>query len=922
MKESHQLKKTLLLPETSFPMRARLRETEPEILKKWESMKIHEKILENREGNSTYFLLDGPPYANGPIHLGHVVNKVLKDFVIKYKNMSGYKAPFLPVWDCHGLPIEMTALKKLKNDKKILKTGESEETLSNKEIRDCCRKEALLWMERQRAGFKRLGVAALWDQSVLTMDSFYEAEEIRALADIVDNGLLYRGKKPVFWCFKLETALAFSEAEYREHKSPSIYVCFDLTPESQKKFPGKNPISFVIWTTTPWTLPANSAICLHPDFEYGLYEGDTRSYFIAVERKDHFTKETGLVLSNPKITFKGRDLLGLEAHHPFIDRKSSIVLGEYVTLSSGTGCVHTAPGHGLEDYQTGQKFKLKAYCPVDEKGHFNQEAPEDLQGLFIFKGNKLIIEKLKASGHLLYSGTIQHTYPYNPRSDSPLIYRLTPQWFLKLDEGKESLRALALKASDSEIHFVPEWGKIRLQSMLKQTPDWCLSRQRAWGVPLVVFYCLNCSSTYLNSQTMREIAQKMEDSKQGIEYYFSTSVDKLLPKNTKCKTCGKTDFQKGTDILDVWFDSGIEHKIFRKNYPFPADLFLEGSDQHRGWFQTSLFSSLAIDKKVPFKTLLTHGFVNDSEGRKMSKSRGNGIDPLDVIEKNGAEILRLWIAGEDFSKDINAGNKSFERVVETYRRFRNTFRFFLGNLNGFYIENQDSFSSQTLFYVDRWILFKLYQIVKSSKVYYENFAFYKVYHMLNHFFTVDLSAFYLDIIKDRLYTFAEHSPERKAAQTVLFHLTNTLLPLMAPLATFLTEEVYTYFNKPNKKKSVLLENFPEADPAWEDTKTEALFSLLFPLREELLRNLEAMRKEDKIGSSLQARAVIKTSKSFPLSKRELCEFFGVSELNIEKGERATAKAFLADGEKCLRCWFYSSSLNNKHICPKCIKNIG
>ena len=909
-------------------MRGSLKETEPEILKKWESMKIHEKILENRERSPLYFLLDGPPYANGPIHLGHVLNKVLKDFVIKYKNMSGYQAPFLPVWDCHGLPIEVTALKKLKNDKKISKknkkenvTEGSKETLSNKEIRAYCRKEAFSWMEKQREGFKRLGVAALWDKPVLTMDSSYEAEEVRALADIADNNLLYRGKKPVFWCFKLETALAFSEAEYREHKSPSIYVCFDLTPKDQNKFQVKKPISFVIWTTTPWTLPANSAICLHPDFEYGLYEGNNKSYFIAVNRKDDFIKETGLTLSDPKVIFKGKDLQGLDTHHPFIDRKSPIVLGDYVTLDSGTGCVHTAPGHGLEDYQTGQKFDLKAWCPVDEKGHFNKEAPEDLQGFFIFKGNNLIMEKLKASGHLLHSNTIQHTYPYNPRSDSPLIYRLTPQWFLKLDGEKESLRALALKASDSEIHFVPEWGKARLESMLKHTPDWCLSRQRSWGVPLVVFYCSHCSTPYLNSKIMREIADKMETSKQGIEYYFSASVSELLPKNTKCKTCGKSDFQKGKDILDVWFDSGIEHRIFRKNYPFPVDLFLEGSDQHRGWFQTSLLSSLAIDKTVPFKTLLTHGFVNDSKGRKMSKSLGNGIDPLEVIEKNGAEILRLWIASEDFSKDINASHESFQRVTETYRRFRNTFRFLLGNLNGFQIEKQASLSLQNIFHVDKWILFKLSQIVKNSKIYYEEFDFYKIYHMLNHFFTVDLSSFYLDIIKDRLYTFSEQSSERRAAQTVLFHLTNTLLPLMTPFATFLTEEVYTYFNKPNKKKSVLLEHFPEADPKWENTKIEPLFSTLFPLRDKLLQDLETMREKGQIGSSLQAQAVIETPESLPLSNRELCEFFGVSQMSIKEGKTNSAKASPADGEKCIRCWFYSPSLNNEHICPKCIENL-
>ena len=909
MKDAHWYKDSLNLPKTSFPMRASLAQTEPEMVKKWEDIKIHEKTLQKRKDKPFYFLLDGPPYANGPIHLGHVVNKVLKDIVIKYKSLSGFQAPFLPVWDCHGLPIEVTALKKTKGKQ-----------LSKKEIREQCRQEALFWMETQKDSFKRLGVAAQWDQPVLTMDSHYEAEEVRILADIVDNGLLYRGNKPVFWCFKLETALAFSEAEYREHKSPSIYVKFDFTSDSKKKLSSKKPTSLVIWTTTPWTLPANSAICLHPDFDYGLYEGESESYLIAKERKDFFIQETRLTLSDkPKALFKGKELLGLKTHHPFIDRTSPLVLGDYVTLSSGTGCVHTAPGHGLDDYQTGQKFQLKTLCPVDEKGHFNQEAPEDLRGLFIFKGNKVIMEKLKETGHLLGEKEIFHSYPYNPRSNSPLIYRLTPQWFLNLEDKKLSLRSLALKASDSQIHFVPEWGKARLDGMLKNSPDWCLSRQRIWGVPLVVFYCESCQTPYVNAEVMRNIADKMEETKEGIEYYFSTETSKLLPENTKCHACGNKKFYKGTDILDVWFDSGIEHRIFCKTYPFPVDLFLEGSDQHRGWFQTSLFSSLAVDKKVPFKTLLTHGFVNDSKGRKMSKSLGNGIDPLDVIKQKGAEILRLWVASEDCSNDINAGEESFQRVAETYRRFRNTFRFLLGNINDFQIEKQELPFSK-LFHVDKWMLLELSRLIKESETHYESFAFHKIYHELNRFFTVDLSAFYLDIIKDRLYTFSKQSRQRQAAQTVLFHLIKNLLPLMAPLATFLTEEVYSHLNCADKKESVLLEDFPVANPQWNDKKTEFLFSHLFPLRDELNKQLEILREKGQIGSSLQARAVITTPETLILEE-ELCEFFGVSEVTVEKGKKAAVKSFLAPGEKCLRCWFYSSKLNKDQLCPKCIRNL-
>ena len=888
-------------------MRAGLAQTEPEIIQKWEDIKIHEKILKKQEEKPCYFLLDGPPYANASIHLGHVVNKVLKDFVIKYKNLSGFRAPFLPVWDCHGLPIEMATLKK------------TEKNLSKKEIREHCRKEALFWVETQKTSFKRLGVVAQWNQPVLTMDSLYEAEEVRVLADIVDNGLLYRGNKPVFWCFKLETALAFSEAEYREHKSPSIYVKFDFMPDSQKTFPTTKPVCIVIWTTTPWTLPANSAICLHPDFDYGLYEGENQAYLIAAERKDFFTEETEITLSKPKALFKGKELQGLKTQHPFIDRVSPVVLGEYITLSSGTGCVHTAPGHGLEDYQTGQKFQLQAYCPVDEKGHFNKKAPKDLQGLFILKGNKVITEKLKQTGHLLSEKQITHSYPYNPRSNSPLIYRLTPQWFLKLEDKEWPLRDLALQASDSEIHFVPQWGKARLDGMLKSSPDWCLSRQRIWGVPLVVFYCKSCHSPYLDSDVMRKIAHKMEETKQGIEYYFSTSVEKLLPENTKCQSCGQDEFYKGTDILDVWFDSGIEHRIFNKKYPFPVDLFLEGSDQHRGWFQTSLLSSLAVDKKVPFKTLLTHGFVNDSQGRKMSKSLGNGIDPMDVIKERGAEILRLWVASEDCSNDINAGQESFLRVTETYRRFRNTFRFFLGNISDFQIEKHEV-TFQNLLHVDKWMLLQLLELIKESQTHYENFAFHKVYHELNHFFTVNLSAFYLDIIKDRLYTFGQQSLERRAAQTVLFHLIKNLLSLMTPLTTFLTEEVYSYLTFKGKKESVLLEDFPKINPQWKDNKIESLFSLLFPLRNELNRQLETLREAGKMGSSLQAKAALTTPNPL-MPETELCEFFGVSEVNVKEGGKLTIESFLAQGEKCLRCWFYSSELNKDKLCQKCVRNL-
>ena len=912
-------RQTLHLPQTDFPMKARLSEREPKIIKQWSEHQIHKKILEKRKNSKPFFLPDGPPYSNGAIHIGHALNKILKDIVIKYKNLRGFKARFLPSWDCHGLPIELKALKK--RSEKAHRTS--------KGLRQLCREEARFWMEKQKQSFKRLGVLADWDHPLLTMDSDYEAGEVRAFARMVQKGLIYRGTKPVFWCFKLQTALAFSEAEYREHKSPSVYVSFDLDSAGEKKLNSPQPVSAVIWTTTPWTLPANSAICLHPDLKYGLYKGEKKSYLLACERAEAFFKETGLPSLPKQQSFKGRELEGLVSLHPFMDRASPLVLGDHVRLEAGTGLVHTAPGHGLEDHLVGKKYQLKAYCPVDEKGHFTKELPEELRGLFIFKGNQVIVELLKSSGHLVSHKEIIHSYPYNPRSDSPLIYRLTPQWFLSLDKQTQnglSIRSKALEACEKSINFIPDWGKARLEAMIQTSPDWCLSRQRTWGVPLVVFYCRNCSAPLLDSKIIEKIADEMKASGEGIEYYFSKTAEELLPKDLKCGDCASQDFQKGKDILDVWFDSGIQHFVFAKKkepeWTFPADLFLEGSDQHRGWFQTSLLSSLALNSAPPFKTLLTHGFVNDKQGRKMSKSKGNVLDSETMIKKNGAEILRLWVASENFSFDVSAGEEGFQRVTESYRRFRNIFRFILGNLNDF-DPVQNLLEFKDLNAVDQWMLGQLNLLIKNSLQAFDEFTFHKVYQQLNHFFTVKLSAFYLDIIKDRLYTFSKHSLERKKAQTVLYQLIDQLLPLMAPITSFLSEEAYFYLPK-KIKESVFLEDYPEVVSEWWDEGIQNLFSQLFPLRSELNKQLEALRKKGDIGSNLQARAKITLETDFitpALSEQERLEFFSVSQLVIEEGKRPHLTAEPAQGEKCLRCWFVSKNLNEKGICLKCVQNL-
>lgn len=917
MSDSKDFRDSLNLPSTSFPMKAKLQEKEPEMILAWQKNNIHEKMINKRKDSKTFFMQDGPPYANGKIHLGHVLNKILKDGVVKYKSLAGFYAPFIPTWDCHGLPIELSALKKI-----------NPKDLSNQEIRTVCRQEARHWIKEQEGSFQRLGVLADWKQPLLTMDSFYEAEQVRALAKITKRGLLYRGKKPVFWCLKLQTAIAFSEAEYREHKSLSIYVAFNLDEDSCKKIEAPANTSVVIWTTTPWTLPANTGICLHPDFNYGLYSSQETSYLLAEDLSQQVFEKLNLQGFKKIKSFKGKDLEGLQAKHPFLKRASRFVLGNHVNLESGTGVVHTAPGHGLDDYFVGLQYNLDKPCPVDERGHFidSPEVPENLRGVFIFKGNKIIVDELEKSGHLLLVKELKHSYPYNPRSDSPLIYRLTSQWFLSLDQ-KHNIRKQALQSSQQDIKFIPDWGKNRLEGMLNSAPDWCLSRQRVWGVPLPVFYCENCKKDLADSDVMNKIADGMETSKQGIDYYFSKSAKELLPENQKCSSCQSSDFKKGEDILDVWFDSGIQHAVFKKHtgyqLPFPADLYLEGSDQHRGWFQTSLLTSLAIDSTTPFKTLLTHGFVNDDKGKKMSKSKGNVLDPFKVMESSGAEVLRLWVFSENYTYDIKASATSFKRVTESYRKFRNTFRFLLGNLNDFDAQ-KDLQNYSDLNKNDQYALYELYQLIEQCKNHYDEFAFYKVYQNLNHFFTVSLSAFYLDIIKDRLYTFSKDSKERKQAQTVLYHLLNKLLPLMAPMTSFLSEEVYSYFSG-KKEESIFLENFPVALPEWKNENIKQLFQeALFPLKENLNKQIEILRQEGKLGSHLQAKAQLQINSkllSHKLTESEWLEFFGVSQIQMIEADKNFIEASLAQGSKCGRCWFVSQTLNEASLCSKCQSNL-
>ncbi|MDE0118986.1 MAG: isoleucine--tRNA ligase [Bdellovibrionales bacterium] len=931
MEKKHKLQ----LPKTDFPMKAKLPEKEPKLIEFWQTENIYQKCLNKGKNKKFFSFVDGPPYANGNLHVGHALNKILKDIVVKYSNLSGKYCPFIPVWDCHGLPIELAALKKIKKEKKSSPSSPSPTaSLSPAQIREHCRKEARFWIDKQKRQFKRLGVLADWNQALLTMSAEYEAQEVRALAQIARKNLLYRGKKPVHWCPALQTAIASSEVEYHEHKSPSIYVkfpFFELPKQGKLSLPPHKPCSFVIWTTTPWTLPANLAICLKASFTYAVFDTGKEFFIIAEDLQENFEKKTGLKLKKI-FSFKGKEWEHKKARHPFMDRDSLIVLGDHVTKEEGTGCVHTAPGHGLDDFIVGKKYKLPVFVPVDEKGCFTSEVPQ-WEGLFIFKANPLIIEKLRQNSCLVAEKEIVHNYPFNPRSSTPLIFRATDQWFIKFDNPEYSIRKKSLSEINNNIQFYPEWGKQRLSAMIKSSPDWCLSRQRNWGVPIPVFYCRQCQHTLMSADIMEEIADQMEKSEKGIEYWFLNSAKNLLSKNRVCPKCQNTEFEKSTDILDVWFDSGICHDIFKKKYgtqTFPADLYLEGSDQHRGWFQTSLNSSICINDKSPFKSLITHGYVNDAEGYKMSKSKGNVVNLESLIQNRGAEIVRLWVCSEDYSQDSQFTGEIFERISESYRRFRNTIRFMLGNLFDFAPE-KDVVSFSQMKKIDQWILGRLKDLVDKTQTHYEGFVFHKIYQDLNVFFTKDLSSLYLDLLKDRLYTFKKEGRERRSAQSAIYLLLKNLLSLMSPIMTFLSEEAYRYLPG-EKEESILLTSFPSLPSEWHQPKIREYFNTWLKLREEVYSQIEPRRKAKEIGSSLETRVILSVPKNFLTSVEgraekdildDLRELFIVSQVELQSGEEGYGKVEVqkAKGEKCDRCWNYSEELNNQKICLKCISNL-
>ncbi len=916
MADSDFIKETLNLPQTSFSMKAKLAQKEPEIIAKWESIDLYKKILKINKGRPSFVLHDGPPYANGKIHLGTALNKILKDFIIKSKTMQGFRAPYVPGWDCHGLPIE------IKVDQLL---GKKKAEMSPLEIREECKQYALKFVDIQRKQFKRLGVFGEWETPYLTMHHEYEAEVLRYLAAFFASGNVYKGKKPVHWCAHCRTALAEAEIEYKDRESPSIYVEFPMISDLSEKFPAlKNKQVFVlIWTTTPWTLPANLAIAFHPDYEYSAFETDGKVYIAAKRLVPVLADELSFGKTKELATFLGKEMEGLKARHPFIDRESIFVLADYVTLDQGTGCVHTAPGHGHEDYLTGIKYKMDIYTPVDNEGNFTPQV-EKYGGMNVFEANKVINEDMAKDGSLLKEDKIVHSYPHCWRCKKPVIFRATAQWFISMDDN-----GLRKKALDEikEVKWIPHWGEERISNMMEARPDWCVSRQRTWGVPIPAFYCHECGFILANEEITLRIADLF--LAEGANSWFTKKVEELLPPDTKCSQCGSARFNKENNILDVWFESGASHNVLgkRDDLPWPSDIYIEGHDQYRGWFNSSLIIGVAARGASPYKTCITHGFVLDEEGKGMSKSLGNFVDPEEVINKNGAEILRLWVAMLNYKEDARFGGETVNRIVEAYRKIRNTWRFILGNLHDF-DPDSESVSPQDMQLLDKWILEKANRVDNRILKAYEDYEYHIVFHSIYNFFTVELSSFYLDVLKDRLYCSGKKSLLRRSAQTALFVLLKTSLLWMAPILPFTTEEAWAAMpDFKEKQESVHLNVFPSLDEQWLEPEIFQEWEELVNIRDLVLKELETARENKIIGNSLEASVTLKLpADKEPLLRKyeiELPMLFIVSEVNLEpyEGDDFVAEVVNTPGDKCTRCWNFSTYVGQSsgypNFCKRC-----
>ncbi len=910
-------KNTLNLPQTPFPIKFNFKEREPQLLELWNVEKIYELV--QKEGKGKYILHDGPPYPNGDIHLGHALNKILKDIVVKFRSMEGYCVPFVPGWDCHGLPIETQLLKEL---------SVRRSSLSVYEFRQKCRQYALKYVETQKEEFKRIGVFGRWDRPYLTLDPGYEAGVIELFGIMADKGYVFKSLKPIHWCPSCETALAEAEIEYEDDESPSIFVRFQVkdvkakSPSPLQNLTDPTRSSFIIWTTTPWTLPSNVAIAVHPEFEYAFVENNGYTYVIAKELVESSAKSMGW--TDYKITgsAKGSEFEGVVCSHPFMDRDSLVVMDEFVTLETGTGCVHIAPGHGDEDFKVGLKYKLPIVMPVDPRGCFTDEVPF-LTGTHVWKANPIVLETLKEKGALLSSEKMKHQYPHCWRCKKPVIFRATEQWFISVDHN--DLRSKALKEIEKTKWF-PSWGQNRITSMVEGRPDWCISRQRSWGIPIPAFYCKKCGTPNFKGDFNKAVAAMVR--KEGTDAWFVKEASDILPKCIKCEKCGGQEFEKETDIMDVWLESGSSHfsvlKSDEKTFDWPADLYLEGSDQHRGWFQTSLLTATAALGRAPFKAVLTHGFTVDEKGKKMSKSLGNVVDPQQVVKEYGADVLRLWVASTDFRNDMAVSKNILKQINEGFTKIRNTCRFLLSNINGFDAK-KDFVEYAHLLDIDKYILMKFEMLLNKLRRSYDDFEFHSVYHSLYGFCVNDLSAFYLDVIKDRLYCDGIDSESRRAAQTACVEMLSGIIKAMAPIMTFTAEDIYSYLDMPGKKSSIFLEELPDENPKYMDEKIGRDWERVLEIRAEAYKKVEALRASKEISKISESDIEISCEKDdldiLTSLKDQLPQVFMVSSVAVKQGISLNVTARKTANAKCERCWRYmpdvGSDSAHPSLCRRC-----
>jgi isoleucyl-tRNA synthetase len=935
MAEPLELKKTLNLPKTDFAMKASLPQNEPKQLAAWEESRLYERILEARKGKPLFVLHDGPPYPTGEIHLGTGLNKILKDLVVKTKSMAGHYAPYVPGWDCHGLPIETQVEKELGGKGKVPPA----------EFRKLCRAFAARFVEQHKKDFKRLGVFGRWSDPYLTMSHDYEATIAGAFLDFIEKGYVYRGRKPVYWCIHDSTALAEAEVEYEDHTSPSIWVKFGVVGGGQGAASKiGSDVSAVIWTTTPWTLPHNRALAFHPDFGYAVVETEKGALLLAAERIAALQAESGIKEARVRATFKGRDFEGMKFRHPFLPIQVPGILAGYVTLDQGSGIVHTAPGHGADDFNSGQKYGLEIYAPIDDKGVYLEGLPE-YKGRDVFTANPIIVKLLDERGALLGHHEFKHSYPHCWRCHNPLIFRATEQWFIKMDQaahgGSKTLREKTLE----EIHgvkWIPAWGEDRMHEMIKERPDWTVSRQRFWGVPIIVFYCDACGKRLEDFKALHNVVKWFE--REGADAWYSHTPEELLPAGTKC-SCGATKWRKENDILDVWFDSGSsclavltpQNDLVEPGQDWrPAEVYLEGLDQYRGWFQSSLLVAVGIKEKSPYKSVVTHGWTLDEHGRPMSKSLGNALHPREICERWGADLLRLWVASVEYQADMKMSERVMTQLSEAYRKIRNTFRFALSNLGDF-DPSRDALPGDQLEEMDRWMLERTADLTGKCKDWYAAYDFHRVYHAIHDFCVVDLSAFYFDVLKDRLYTKAPKSKSRRSAQNAVWKITSALVRLAAPILAFTTEEIWKFLPKTKSDpESVHMAEFPEATALQTgmEPKPIAEWERLHKFRSDVLQDLERARSQKSINASLEAKVRLRSRgpllELLQKRARDLPGLFIVSQVETlpfddpvqtDDPEAFHIEIVRAGGTKCERCWNYSTHVGeNKRyptICERC-----